>query len=110
MQKECSVCRRTLLTEEDTHLIDPSDETIYCLMCGVNRYRPIGAAFKTHSSIRCKGKTGTDKENDKGYYIGLVSISERQQWAVVLWDGEEEPDLYKADCLMIIKEAWASLI
>ena len=66
---------------------------------------PIDCDFARDETLRCKGKENTDKADSEGEYFGNMAINDRL-WAVVLWDGDEDPDLYKADCLLVQKKRW----
>jgi len=55
--------------------------------------------FRSEESRRFKIKAGWDKVGDEGELFGTVHIN--QLWAIVLFDGEEDPDLYKASGLMV---------
>lgn len=45
---------------------------------------------------RCRVKKGWVDEGREGVVFCLVSKNLGQSWAVVVWDGEDEPDLFKA--------------
>lgn len=64
--------------------------------------------FSNDETLRCRGKEDTDKAKAEGEYFGNILISGRV-WAVVLWDDDEDPDLYKAECLLIEEKAWRAL-
>ena len=55
--------------------------------------------------MRCKGKENTDKADCFGTSFGNIDIN-KKQWTVVLWDGEDDPDLYKTDCLLFEYKEW----
>ena len=57
---------------------------------------------------RCKGKPNTDARNRYGEYFGHIIVND-VIWAVVLWDGDEDPSFYKASCLLIEERAWVSV-
>ena len=61
--------------------------------------------FCNDETMRCKGKENTDMANREGEYFGNVFIKDRK-WALVLWDHEEDPNLYKADLLLIENKTW----
>jgi len=48
----------------------------------------------------CKGKENTDKSSWDGVFYGWIKI-EGRKWAIVKWEGDEDPDLYKANLLLI---------
>lgn len=64
--------------------------------------------FSNDETLRCKGAENTDKATQKGEYFGNF-VANGQRWAIVLWDGEDDPDLYKADMLLVIEERWIPL-
>ena len=64
--------------------------------------------FSTNHTLRCKGKENTDMVNQKGEYFGTFYTGSTK-WAVVLWDNEEDPNLYKADMLYIAETTWVSV-
>lgn len=51
--------------------------------------------------IRCRGKVGTDKEGKDGQYFGQFHIKDDVWWALVQWDDEDDPDLYKLNLLEV---------
>lgn len=55
---------------------------------------------------RCKGKPKTDRQYNRGEYLGNICIKGGIRWAIVLWDGEDGLDLYKADMLLIEHKQW----
>ena len=57
--------------------------------------------------IPCTGDKNTDKNGHEGWYFGKVSVNSRP-WAVVRWCGDKEPDLYKAELLLVEKISWVS--
>lgn len=61
--------------------------------------------FTLDETIRCRGRKDTDAENKEGEYFGNFLIKDRK-WALVLWDGDEDPDLYKADLLEVECRSW----
>jgi len=63
--------------------------------------------FAGDESVRCRGKGAWDRDGKKGWYFGWVRVGERC-WAVVLWDGEDDPDLVKAESIEIASETWIS--
>ena len=56
-------------------------------------------------TARCRGKVKTDKE---GEYFGSFMIND-MRWAVVLWDGQEDPNFYKATLLEVVQPKWSSI-
>lgn len=64
--------------------------------------------FCDDETLRCRGKPNTDKRNCEGEYFGNILINE-VLWALVLWDDDEDPDLYKASCILVEETAWVSI-
>ena len=53
-------------------------------------------------TIACTGTDRSDKKGKFGTYYGTILIDKRN-WSIVLWDGEEDPDLYTAELLLVEK-------
>lgn len=54
---------------------------------------------------RCRIKTGWQDAGREGLF--LVTVADEplgQPWAIVLWDGEEDPDCFKAAGIEVIRE------
>lgn len=64
--------------------------------------------FEGDEAIRCKGAKNTEKDQMYGVYYGYF-YCRGQQWAIVLWDGDDDPDLYKASCILIEKKTWVKI-
>ena len=64
--------------------------------------------FRSEVTCRCKGKEDTDRAQCEGEYFGNVLINNRG-WALVQWDTDEDPDLYKVELLLIEKTTWVSI-
>lgn len=58
--------------------------------------------------VRCRIKKGWSQEGRKGYYYGWVAI-EGRQWALVLFDDDEDPDLMKLESIELQKATWFSV-
>lgn len=58
-----------------------------------------GFESETH---RFKISDGWDRSGEEGEYFGKICI-DGMTWGVVLFDGEEDPDLFKAAGIMIEK-------
>lgn len=56
----------------------------------------------------CRIKDGWEDAGKEGKCYGFVEI--QQKWAIVLWDGEEEPDLFKAGALSTKSNTWVDLL
>ena len=69
---------------------------------------PLEYSICGDATMRCKGRHSTDKANQEGEYFGNFIIKNRK-WALVLWDTEEEPDLYKAELLLVESKEWVSI-
>ena len=50
--------------------------------------------------MRCKIKDHYEHAGRRGELLTTVA-TEQRLWAVVMWDGEDEPELYKADALLV---------
>ncbi len=53
--------------------------------------------------VGCTGKKDTDKDGHKGTYYGWLMVGTRK-WAIVKWDLDADPDLYKANHLLVSLE------
>lgn len=62
---------------------------------------PLEEISHTTHPVRCVCRKDWDKAGHEGDYFGNVLIDGRN-WALVLWDGEEDPDLYKSDALILV--------
>ena len=51
-------------------------------------------------SVVCIGRDNTDKAGIEGKFFGWIKIDGRK-WAIVRWEEDEDPDLYKAELLLI---------
>ncbi len=54
---------------------------------------------------QCKVKAGTVDAGRLGTLITTVDV-DGMKWSVVLWVGEDDPDLFKTSCLLVAKETW----
>ena len=61
-----------------------------------------------HPPLECSGRVKTDKEDEVGELYATVDIHGRT-WAVVVWKGDYEPSLYKAELLMVATTVWKDL-
>lgn len=66
---------------------------------------PIDFDFCRDETMRCKGKEGTDMADQEGEYFGNFYVKDTK-WALVLWDFEKDPSLYKADMLRVENKRW----
>lgn len=55
----------------------------------------------------CMGKPKTDKSGEVGVFYGWINID--RKWAIVRWEGDEDPDLYKAELLLIEENRMVSI-
>ncbi len=62
--------------------------------------------FRIDKTVACKIKEGFDGAGKTGQYFGNMVIK-NIQWAIVLWDGEDDPDFFKAEGLLI--SSWKPL-
>ena len=54
------------------------------------------------AGMRCKIRPGWDEAGKEGDIICCVQSDRMgQQWAVVQWDDEDDPDLFKASGLVV---------
>lgn len=59
---------------------------------------------------RCRVKNGWLRAGREGLYFATIADEPLgQPWAVVLWDGEEDPDCFKAAGLEVVREEWQPL-
>ena len=56
----------------------------------------------------CRIKAGWHEADKKGVIYGAVVVDGRK-WAVVMWYGEDEPELFKAEGLEVAGQVWAPL-
>ncbi len=49
-----------------------------------------------------------DGAGKQGILYGIV-VTDRE-WAIVLWNGSEDPDLFKAEAVEIMEPKWSSLL
>jgi hypothetical protein len=56
-------------------------------------------------TVRCRVKEGWHEEGRLGWYYGAVAVNGRY-WALVQWDTDDDPDLYKVEGLEVMKEVW----
>ena len=57
---------------------------------------------------RYKIKDKWDRAGEEGDYFGWIEIN-GMKWAIILAEGEEDPDFYKADGLLV-QTGWKSLL
>ncbi len=57
---------------------------------------------------RCMGKDLTDMSHIEGTIFGYLYTN--QYWGVVLWDENEDPDMYKMSCLLIEQKSWEGFV
>lgn len=69
---------------------------------------PIEFEFCIDETMRCHGRDSINMSDREGEYFGNVVVKE-MRWAIVLWDNDEDPVLYKADCLLLEKKTWVPL-
>jgi len=60
------------------------------------------------TTVACTGKKNTDKAGCDGQFFGWVSVDGRR-WAIVQWEHDEDPDLYKANHLLIAENRMVEL-
>lgn len=59
-------------------------------------------------AVECTGKPNTDKCECVGWFFGWIIVNGRK-WAIVKWENNEVPDLYKADCLLVAEVKMVSI-
>ena len=59
-------------------------------------------------SVKCQIAEGWGGAGQLGQYFGSIECNERT-WAIVLWDDEEEPNLSKAESILIESTSWSKL-
>lgn len=57
-----------------------------------------------NESCQCRIAHGTVGEGRVGTYYGKIFIG--QWWGIVVWDGEEDPDFFKAGSLEVASNLW----
>jgi len=61
------------------------------------------------NTVPCRIAKGWNREGRLGQYFGRIVVGD-MEWAIVLWDGEEDPDVYKAAALEIAtRSPWAKI-
>ena len=55
----------------------------------------------SHSGTRCKIKPKWFDAGKEGEAFGFFDDNKGQEWIVVHWDSEDDPDLHKASGLLI---------
>jgi len=64
-------------------------------------------SFSTATSFPCRIMDGWDGAGKEGRYLGKFSVQGRNNWSIVIWDGEEDPDLHKTEGLELMVQKWA---
>lgn len=59
-------------------------------------------------TTECRIKAGWHEADKKGVIYGTVVVDGRK-WAVVMWYGDDDPELFKAEGLEVSGQVWASL-
>lgn len=59
-------------------------------------------------TTECRIKAGWREANKRGVICDTVTINDRK-WAVVMWYGENDPELFKAEGLEVASQVWAPL-
>jgi len=55
---------------------------------------------------RCRVREGCSGYPKEGLYLGYIVVE--QSWAIVVWDGEEDPETFKRSCLEIEESRWVT--
>ncbi len=61
------------------------------------------------SQGRVRIKEGWGDAGKEGDFYCLINVG-TQLWAIVLWDGDEDPDCFKAQALEIPETKWRTLL
>ena len=61
--------------------------------------------FREDETLPCRIAKGWDKAGRTGQYFGNIMVNDTC-WAIVLWDGDEDPDMYKTSGIEINKPHW----
>jgi hypothetical protein len=64
--------------------------------------------FREDHTRRCKIKQGFAGVGKEGQYFGNVMVGQR--WAIVLFDGEEDPELFKTSGLLVEEKEFKPII
>jgi len=65
--------------------------------------------FSNDETIPCKIKDGWKESGRTGQYFGNIVVNNRC-WAIVLWDDDEDPDMHKAEGILISEIQWKGII
>ena len=61
--------------------------------------------FSKEESMPCRIAKGWEDAGKTGQYFGNITVND-MCWAIVLWDGEEDPDMNKIAGIEISKPNW----
>ena len=64
--------------------------------------------FETDETIPCRIREGWAYAGRTGQYFGNM-IVKNIKWAIVLWDGSEDPDFHKAEGIEVTKNKWVRI-
>lgn len=56
---------------------------------------------------RCRIKKGWHEEGKEGFFYGIVHTN--RNWAIVVWDGDDDPDLFRAEGIETQTTNWIGL-
>ena len=59
--------------------------------------------------VRFRVKPGWNRSHDTGFYFGYIVIKDIRQ-GIVLFDDEEDPELYTAQGLEIQQNTWVEIV
>ena len=65
--------------------------------------------MSTYRNTKCRIQAGWGDEGKEGRLLSIVDVSD-VEWAVVVWDGDDEPSLFKAVGLEVKQELWKNLV
>lgn len=61
--------------------------------------------FGDSKSKDCRVAKGFEDAGKQGQYLGFIFVRGRR-WAIVVMDGSDEPELWKADSIEISQPSW----
>lgn len=67
----------------------------------------ITSASILKKSIPCRIAAHYYGEGRKWQYFGRIAVGDSMEWAIVVWDDEEDPDFHKTQGLEIMREQWS---
>jgi hypothetical protein len=74
----------------------------------MNKTHEIDFNFSEEKTLPCRIADGWDNAGKTGQYFGNIMVNDIG-WAIILWDGEEDPDMYKMSGIEINKPHWVKV-